>query len=102
MLLGAGNPDDALRHYQSGLAIGEALLPSRPDDPLLARDLADCHRSLGRFYERSDCAQARQWRQKELDTWTGWPRRFPSTSVDQSRRTEAILHLSRCPEAVRR
>jgi tetratricopeptide (TPR) repeat protein len=96
VLLGGGNAGEALRHYQSALEIGQALLPERQQDPALLRDLADCYRSLGRFYEQRDCRQARDWHRKDLETWAEWPRHFPSTGVDQRRREGAARNLGRC------
>jgi serine/threonine protein kinase len=96
MLLAMGNSSQALTQFQSGLAVGQALLPARRQDPALQRDLADCYRSLGRFYEKSGCAQAREWYQRELAIWSEWPRRFPSGGADQGRRAEAAHNLSRC------
>lgn len=98
VLLRAGSSDDARKQYQSGLAIGQALVRSRPDDPLVVRDLADSYRSLAQFYQQSDCTQSRQWREKELDIWAGWARRFPTTSMDRSRLNDATHHLIRCSE----
>src|SRR5262249_28128272 len=98
MLRDMGNPAEALKQYRTGLASAQAMVPERQQDLVLQRDLADCYRSLGRYYEKSDCLQARQWYQKDLDIWTAWPRLFPSSSVDQRQREEAARNYARCQE----
>src|SRR5262249_2860123 len=96
MLLGAGDQASALEQYRMALSIGEGLLASRPKDLVLKRDLADCYTSLGRYYERYDPAQARDWYQRDLEIWTEWPRLCVSNRVDQARRDEAARNVARC------
>jgi serine/threonine protein kinase len=96
MLFATGDASEALEHYKSGLAVATALLPERPEDPVLQRELAGCYRNLREYYEKSDCFRAREWRKKEVDLWTDWPRRFPSGAFDQTHREEAVRSLTRC------
>jgi eukaryotic-like serine/threonine-protein kinase len=96
LLAKLGNRPRALEQYRSALVVGTALLPERPEDPVLRRELAKTYKNLREYYEPSDCLQAREWRQKEIDVWVEWPRRFPTSAFDQSRREEAVRSLTRC------
>ena len=99
MLSGMGKPAEALKEYREGVAIGEALLPAQPNDLALRRDLADCYASIGRYYEKQDPLQAREWYQKDLATWTEWPRYAVSGRFDQARRERAMANLAGCAAA---
>ncbi len=90
----------ALDHYHEAVALGQDLLRSRPSDLVLYRDLADCYENLGRWYERRDRAQAREWYRKSLDIWSAWPRTAVSTSFDRQRREQAARAVSRCDAAL--
>ena len=64
MLLGMGDARQALVEYRKALAIAQELLPQRPEDLVLRRDLADCYTRLGRYYEKLDRKQAPEWYKK--------------------------------------
>jgi tetratricopeptide (TPR) repeat protein len=85
----------ALVQFRNAVAIGEALLPERPQDPVIRRDLADAYANLGKYWEPRDVSQARSWYQKELALWSDWPRRIVTGRLDQSRRELAARNLSR-------
>lgn len=96
MLLAMGKAAQALSQYRAGLAIAEELRPSRPQDLVLHRELADCYTSLGQYYERRDLKQAGEWYKKDLAIWSSWPRRAVSSRFDQGCREMAARNLARC------
>lgn len=85
--------EDALKEYRGALAIGQAMLAERAHDLVVLRDLADCYVNLGRYYEKRDPNEARQWYKKDLDVWTEWPHHAISSSFDQGRRAQAARKL---------
>jgi tetratricopeptide (TPR) repeat protein len=93
LLLEMGDRDGAMAEYRQALTMAEEMASAHPDHLLARRDLADTYEGLGRYYEREDRRQAREWYQKSLDIWTAWP--GSSTRMDQGHRDRAAKAVAR-------
>jgi tetratricopeptide (TPR) repeat protein len=81
-----GNYPESMRFYEKGREITVGLLWDRPTDAYLMRDLADLNEQISAWHAlaaRRGGPSARQhWKQaieameKNLKTWTEWPRKF--------------------------
>ena len=64
MLLGMGDAPERSWSIARHWRYAQELLPQRPEDLVLRRDLADCYTRLGRYYEKLDRKQAAEWYNK--------------------------------------
>ncbi|MEK7832637.1 MAG: tetratricopeptide repeat protein, partial [Acidobacteriota bacterium] len=109
-LLAMGDFDGALKALREALTFAESEKASKPDDVRALWRLADCYRRFGQHHEalarrakqpderRAPRQQARDWFQKSLQQWDGWPRLAVSSVLNTPRREQVAQVLREVAE----
>ena len=113
ILLDTGDFDGASDQHRRAIGVAEVMLASRPNDPVLRRDLADTYEALARVSVRraedprpGDVAriarwrEARSWYEKSLNVWNDWPKWGISSAFDSRRKARALESIAKCDAAL--
>jgi tetratricopeptide (TPR) repeat protein len=106
-LMQVGAPTEASLNLQQSEQILAKLYSENPNNLMILRDLADCHRTRGDLANsRSNWVDAQREYQKSLDLWQHWTQIGKSSTYDQRQRAlaagrvrDAESHLRRPPAA---